>query len=101
MAKIPFSDFLRTDSKYSSMRYGFFVVLWFACILATITVLSSLAASFVGILGYKIAIDLVGILGILGPMFGFAFAGKSFQSFAEKSDTTTTTTSESLGNAKQ
>ena len=83
--KIGIFEFFKTDSKFSIMRKGFWVVLINGLAMIWFIIASYVIGQFASMIinGTAFTLDLIGLSTIVSPLVLFAFVGKSSQSFAE------------------
>jgi hypothetical protein len=88
--KIPESEYCKTNSNYSAMRKGFFMVVKAGLILAFVITLG-----YVGCYLAEKPLPIEPLIALDGTILGIAFAGKTVQTFGEKPEVTEDTKDES------
>ena len=69
-------EYLKSDSKASSMRLGFIISVWFACAGGFILAILDICINE--------GKNLLGVAAVIGVIQGFAFGGKTFSGKFEK-----------------
>jgi hypothetical protein len=84
MTKEDKKEFLKNDSKYSSMRLAFMRTVNAAIALSVFIVVGTVVGSIIALFvpDSRFSVDLGGLALVVGPMFGLAFAGKTASKFS-------------------